>query len=260
MNKLYRVLGVARNQLASYVPRVNATSQAAAVPTPDPKVSTPVKDKHEGLMEFFDVKENWKLNEVRVGRSWRKEELRIKSNQDLHKLWYVLLKERNMLLSMQHELNEKWEPFPSPERLDKVHESMVNLEEVVRERNRAYHLLETGETGERPGRVEVGKLGMNFFYKTAEHAIPPEYNNHWFKKKNLGCDRREVAKFRLYYNEKIWLTRLKEKNRNTRHVMQLYKRFPDLDEEALQAEYPDVDLERVKRWHGAQGHFMPRNL
>ncbi|KAF6211151.1 hypothetical protein GE061_014266 [Apolygus lucorum] len=258
MNKLSRVLGVVRNQLATYVPRINATTQAAVAPTADPKVPAPAKDKHEGLMEFFDVKENWTTNEVRVGRSWRKEELRIKSNQDLHKLWYVLLKERNMLLTMQHEMNEKWEPFQSPERIDKVHESMVNLEEVVRERNRAYYLLETGETGERPGRVETNKVGMHYFFKASEHVVPPEHNNHWFKK--FGCNRREVAKFRLYYNEKIWLGRLKEKNRNTRHVMKLYKRFPDLDEEALQAEYPDVNLERVKRWNGAQGHFMPRNL
>jgi large subunit ribosomal protein L47 len=42
--------------------------------------------KHD-LMEFFDDKKNWGENEVKVGRSWKKEELRIKSNSDLHKLW-----------------------------------------------------------------------------------------------------------------------------------------------------------------------------
>lgn len=40
-------------------------------------------------MEFFDDEKNWGLDEVKCGRSWRKDELRLKSNSDLHKLWYI---------------------------------------------------------------------------------------------------------------------------------------------------------------------------
>lgn len=39
------------------------------------------------LMEFFDEKNNWGESNVRCGRSWKIDELRLKSNTDLHKLW-----------------------------------------------------------------------------------------------------------------------------------------------------------------------------
>ena len=110
-------------------------------------------------MEFFDEPKNWGQNEVKVGRSWKKDELRIKSNEDLHKLWYVLLKEKNMLLTMERACKTQFELFPSPERLDKVEDSMQALEQVVKERNTAYHLLETGETGLRPIEKRYNQIG-----------------------------------------------------------------------------------------------------
>lgn len=116
-------------------------------------------------MEFFDDEKNWGAMQVKSGRSWTKDELRIKSNGDLHKLWYILLKERNMLLTMEEEAKRLCKLFPSPERLDKVEDSMANLESVVRERNKAYHLLETGETGERPGKQEISIFGLNYYHK-----------------------------------------------------------------------------------------------
>lgn len=117
------------------------------------------------LMQFFDEKKHWGETEVKSGRAWTLDELRIKSNGDLHKLWFVLLKEKNMLLTMEQECKDQVELFPSPERIDKVGLSMENLETVVRERNRAYHLLETGFDGERPGRMVHNQLGMAYYYR-----------------------------------------------------------------------------------------------
>ena len=61
--------------------------------------------------------------------------------------------------------NDKVELFPSPERIDKVKLSMENIETVVRERNRAYHLLETGKDGERPQKLVYNQLGLRFMYR-----------------------------------------------------------------------------------------------
>jgi len=71
-------------------------------------------------MEFFETETNVKEETIRHGRPWKLEELRIKSNTDLHKLWYVLHKERNMLLTMENMYKNQAQSFPSPERIAKV--------------------------------------------------------------------------------------------------------------------------------------------
>lgn len=57
-----------------------------------------------------------------------------------------------MLLTMQEAYKKEGEVLPSEERIYKVNDSMKNLENVVRERNKAYWQLEVdqNETGERP--------------------------------------------------------------------------------------------------------------
>jgi large subunit ribosomal protein L47 len=78
-----------------------------------------------------------------VGRSWSAKELRRKSYQDLHKLWYVLYKEKNMLLTEQQLSRRRQVTFPQPERLYKVQKSMGAIKQVLGERKRekvAVHL------------------------------------------------------------------------------------------------------------------------
>ncbi|KAF6147234.1 hypothetical protein GIB67_039364 [Kingdonia uniflora] len=55
-----------------------------------------------------------------LGRCWKASELRLKSWDDLQKLWYVLLKEKNMLMTQRQMLNAQNLQFPNPEPIPKV--------------------------------------------------------------------------------------------------------------------------------------------
>jgi len=98
------------------------------------------------LEEFFPpgVVEKGELapESVSTGRKWHSGELRGKSNEDLHKLWYVLLKERNMLLTLRHEAKRQGVPMPGPTRLHKVQKSMAAIKTVIGERERLVKILE----------------------------------------------------------------------------------------------------------------------
>eukprot|EP00934_Nitzschia_sp_Nitz4_P005850 Nitzschia sp. Nitz4//scaffold1_size375055//80232//80759//NITZ4_000232-RA/size375055-processed-gene-0.117-mRNA-1//-1//CDS//3329540913//5840//frame0 len=73
----------------------------------------------------------------KVGRSWSVQELRRKSYEDLHKLWYVLYMERNMLLTERQLSRRRQLIFPQPERLQKVRKSMGAIRQVLGERKRS---------------------------------------------------------------------------------------------------------------------------
>ena len=95
--------------------------------------AAPVMPK--GLQAFFPT--NFRAEEVQTGRAWRVRELRQKSATDLHKLWYVLLKERNMLHTVRLAARSEGGPMPSPERLHKVKQGMRGIRVVLGERERA---------------------------------------------------------------------------------------------------------------------------
>ncbi|KAF7202344.1 large ribosomal subunit protein uL29m [Nothobranchius furzeri] len=136
-----------------------------------------------GLEEFFDLPENWGESTVKSGAPWTAKQLRTKNSEDLHKLWYVLLKERNMLLTLEQEARRQRLQMPSPERLRKIERSMTRLETVVNERETALRLLQTGQEKSRPGAWRRTLFGYVYWRRFREYAIPWYMNRRYTRKK-----------------------------------------------------------------------------
>lgn len=84
-----------------------------------------------GLEEFYDTKNHLRVNENPVaGRAWEASELRRKSFTDLHKLWYVLLKERNALLTESTRARRFNMRIKYPQRKTAVRKSMGRIKQV----------------------------------------------------------------------------------------------------------------------------------
>ncbi|KMZ66461.1 54S ribosomal protein L4, mitochondrial [Zostera marina] len=108
---------------------------ASKLETAAASASVPLRTAINPLEEFFEVERNPEDEKPAVyGRGWKACELRLKSWDDLHKLWYVLMKERNMLMTQRQMLNAQNLRFPHPERIPKVRKSMCRLKHVLTER------------------------------------------------------------------------------------------------------------------------------
>ncbi|KAJ3392711.1 39S ribosomal protein L47, mitochondrial [Lobulomyces angularis] len=89
-----------------------------------------------GLEEFFDNSKGWtwKDTDFPTGRSWEVNEVRRKSFEDLHALWWVCIKQKNLLLSQKEECRRFRLIFPNKERLSQVKKTMKYIKFVLWER------------------------------------------------------------------------------------------------------------------------------
>ncbi|GBF88579.1 hypothetical protein Rsub_01294 [Raphidocelis subcapitata] len=85
------------------------------------------------LREFVDP-EVGATERVTYGRPWFAHELRLKSWDDLHKLWYVCLKERNLVATHLNWHKGKQSAEQYKERYKKVKQSMNRIKQVLSER------------------------------------------------------------------------------------------------------------------------------
>ncbi|NWU76737.1 RM47 protein, partial [Onychorhynchus coronatus] len=161
-----------------------------------------------------------------TGDAWNIKQLRGKSSEDLHKLWYVLLKERNMLLTLQQEAKRQLKPMPSPERLEKVEESMKNIDLVVKEREVALRLLQTGHEKPVPGEWRHDFLGRTFWYSYKEWPIPWHLNERHKRKRFYYLP--HVNNFIRLRIEKFLRQRARRQNLERTRRKVLERKFPHL--------------------------------
>lgn len=81
------------------------------------------------------------------GRAWTAADLRRKGFDDLHKLWYVLYKERNLILSEREKIRKQQRPTTGAEehRYIKVKKSMAAIKLVLSERTKIRNLIKKEE-------------------------------------------------------------------------------------------------------------------
>eukprot|EP01023_Acetabularia_acetabulum_P009180 TRINITY_DN1405_c0_g1_i2.p3 TRINITY_DN1405_c0_g1~~TRINITY_DN1405_c0_g1_i2.p3 ORF type:complete len:134 (-),score=12.76 TRINITY_DN1405_c0_g1_i2:344-745(-) len=87
-----------------------------------------------GLEEFVDLHGEFGKEPEHIGRAWEACELRTKSFEDLHKLWYVLLKERNFLLSEKLRYRRVNMEMPRNDRIKMVRKSMGRIKQTLAQR------------------------------------------------------------------------------------------------------------------------------
>ncbi|KAG6837630.1 hypothetical protein H0H93_006151 [Arthromyces matolae] len=117
------------------------------------KEKVPVREDH-GLYGFFRKKDNAaelsgeaqfevfedpQSRSKQTGRAWKASELRLKSFQDLHTLWYILLRERNLLATQKEESRRMGVQDPASQvSTRRTRKSMARIKYVLNERRLAY--------------------------------------------------------------------------------------------------------------------------
>ena len=87
----------------------------------------------QAILQFIDPYErDPELDQS--GRRWRASEIRLKSNEELQKLWVLLLRERNMLHSTRELHKKRRTKMPHRQRIAATRKSMAMIKLVLHER------------------------------------------------------------------------------------------------------------------------------
>jgi large subunit ribosomal protein L47 len=128
------------------------------------KLTPEVGDENHGLWGFFNNERSLLTLPEDLGnhgRAWTKQELRRKSWEDLHSLWWVCLKERNQLKTEDRErkrLEAGYGDFESKVRVNVIQETMKGIKSVLRER--WYNWEDARQLAEEDPEIQVTEDGQ----------------------------------------------------------------------------------------------------
>ncbi|CAG8543280.1 5265_t:CDS:2 [Diversispora eburnea] len=143
-----------------------------------------IPSKHPYVIGLYDFFQGGYTNPVTLpttkalltGRSWTASELRRKSFEDLHKIWYILLKERNLLATMWEEAkrfnrinNPEWRQRHDDRRF-KTQKSMARIKFVLSERRVAYEYAR---------RADPNLFGLEAPPKPQKYYVDDGKPNYW---------------------------------------------------------------------------------
>ncbi|XP_027066901.1 uncharacterized protein [Coffea arabica] len=109
------IRAIGRALFAAVKADTSSSSSAAAA------AASTARTKHNPLEDFFEADRSSDDDKpVVYGRGWKASELCLKSWDDPQKLWFVLLKEKNMLMTQRQMLHAQNLRFANPEHISKV--------------------------------------------------------------------------------------------------------------------------------------------
>lgn len=157
------------------------TSKPLPKPVLNPERRSQIEvDEEHGLWEFFGASRNALATPEELnahGRAWTVPELRNKGWTDLHKLWWVCLKERNRLATAKVELlrlkvKEKpmYGDFEALERLKEINGTMRGIKHVLTERYYAWQNARALAVDDEEVDFYANTQNGETFYKPAPEA------------------------------------------------------------------------------------------
>ncbi|XP_064135802.1 large ribosomal subunit protein uL29m isoform X2 [Loxodonta africana] len=133
-----------------------------------------------------------------------------------------------MLLTLEQEAKRQRLPMPSPERLEKVVESMDALDKVVQEREDALRLLQTGQEKARPGAWRRDLFGRIIWHKFKHWPIPWYLNKRYNRKRFFAMP--YVERFVRLRFEKYARIESRKKSLKKKKQKILQQKFPHLSD------------------------------